>query len=126
MLTTVLVAEDEPMIAMAVIDELGEAGFFTVGPFATTSQALAYCRKHTPDCAVLDVRLEDGESFPLADLLAQLDVPVVFHSGHAAPRDLTRRYPGRARLPEARPHFATRRDRRRNGCGRLSLAHSCA
>ncbi len=94
MLTTVLVAEDEPLIAMAVIDELGEAGFFTIGPFATTSQALAYCRKHTPDCAVLDVRLEDGESFPLADLLAQLRVPVVFHSGHAVPRDLTRRYPG--------------------------------
>ena len=94
MLTTVLVAEDEPLIAMAVIDELGEAGFFPIGPFATTSQALAYCRKHTPDCAVLDVRLEDGESFPLADLLAQLRVPVVFHSGHAVPRDLTRRYPG--------------------------------
>jgi DNA-binding response OmpR family regulator len=94
MLTTVLVAEDEPMIAMAVIDELSEAGFLAIGPFATTSQALAYCREHTPDCAVLDVRLEDGESFPLADLLAQRAVPVVFHSGHAAPRDLTQRYPG--------------------------------
>jgi CheY-like chemotaxis protein len=94
MLTTVLVAEDEPMIAMTVVDELGEAGFFTVGPFATTSQALAYCRKHTPDCAVLDVRLEDGESYPLADFLAQREVPVVFYSGHAAPHELMKRYPG--------------------------------
>lgn len=103
MLTTVLVAEDEPTIAMAVIDVLGEAGFFTVGPFATTAQALAYCRKHTPDCAVLDVRLEDGESFPLADFLAERDVPVVFHSGHAAPRELTQRYPGVRVCPKPAP-----------------------
>ena len=65
---TVLVAEDELLIAMDVMDELGAAGFVTVGPFAKTSQALDYCRSHTPDCAVLDVRLQDGESFPLADL----------------------------------------------------------
>ena len=103
MLITVLVAEDEPMIAMSVIDELGEAGFFTVGPFATTSQALAYCRKHTPDCAVLDVRLKDGESYPLADFLAQRAVPVVFHSGHAAPDELTQRYPGVRVCPKPAP-----------------------
>ena len=78
---------------MSVIDALGDAGFFTVGPFATNSQALAYCRKHVPDCAVLDVRLEDGESYPLADFLSERAVPVVFHSGDAAPLELARRYP---------------------------------
>jgi len=93
MLTTILIAEDDPLIAMTVIDALGDAGFFTVGPFTTTSQALAYCRKHVPDCAVLDVRLEDGESYPLADFLAERDVPVVFHSGDAAQQELARRYP---------------------------------
>lgn len=103
MLTTVLVAEDEPMIAMNVMDELGEAGFFAVGPFATTSQALAYCRKHTPDCAVLDLRLEDGESFPLADFLARLAVPVVFHSGSAGLDELTQRYPGVRVCPKPAP-----------------------
>lgn len=90
---TVLIAEDELLIAMDVMDELGAAGFVTIGPFARTAQALDYCRAHTPDCAVLDVRLQDGESFPLADLLAERKVPFVFHSGHAARKALTERYP---------------------------------
>jgi CheY-like chemotaxis protein len=94
MRTTVLVAEDEPMIAMTVMSELGEAGFLAVGPFTTTSQALAYCRKHTPDCAVLDLRLADGESYPLADFLAERAVPVIFYYADASPRDLAQRYPG--------------------------------
>lgn len=93
MSTTVLVAEDELLIAMDVMDELDAAGFVAIGPFAKTSQALDYCRRHTPDCAVLDVRLADGESFPLADLLAERNVPVVFHSGHASSKSLSERYP---------------------------------
>ena len=90
---TVLIAEDELLIAMDVMDELDAAGFVTVGPFAKTAQALEYCLAHMPDCAVLDVRLQDGESFPLADLLAQRNVPFVFHSGHAAHGALSARYP---------------------------------
>ena len=93
MAATVLVAEDELLIAMDVMDELGAAGFVAIGPFARTAQALEYCRSNTPDCAVLDVRLADGESYPLADLLAQKNVPVVFHSGHAPRQALNARYP---------------------------------
>jgi AmiR/NasT family two-component response regulator len=93
MSVTVLVAEDELLIAMDVMDELGAAGFVTIGPFARTQQAIEYCRSHDVDCAVLDVRLADGESYPLADLLAERKAPVVFHSGHAARGALMERYP---------------------------------
>ena len=75
------------------MDELGAAGFVAIGPFSKTSQALDYCRSNTPDCAVLDLRLADGESYPLADFLAARAVPVVFHSGHATPSALSARYP---------------------------------
>ncbi len=44
MSATVLVAEDELLIAMDVMDELDAAGFATIGPFAKTSQAIDYCR----------------------------------------------------------------------------------
>lgn len=97
---TVLVAEDELLIAMDVMDELGAAGFVTVGPFARTAQALEYCRSHTPDCAVLDIRLQDGESYPLADFLTERHIPVVFHSGHAARQALALRYPGARICPK--------------------------
>ena len=89
----VLVAEDEFLIALDVMDELDAAGFQTVGPFAEIGRALEYCRTRQPDCAVLDVRLRDGESYPLADWLAERRIPVVFHSAHASGRELKARYP---------------------------------
>jgi two-component system, response regulator PdtaR len=89
----VLIAEDEFLIAIDVIDELSAAGFEPVGPFSTTAQALEYCQAHTPDCAVLDVRLGDDVSLPIADLLTEREVPVIFYSGHASAAALRERYP---------------------------------
>ena len=100
MSTTVLVAEDEMLIAMDVMDELDMAGFQTIGPFPDTSGALDYCQRKLPDCAVLDVRLRDGESYPLADWLAAQQVPVVFHSAHASVRELSARYPNARVCPK--------------------------
>ncbi len=34
-------------------------------------------------CAILDVRLRDGEWFPAAERLREAGVPLIFHSGHA-------------------------------------------
>ncbi len=93
MSTTVLVAEDELLIAMDVMDELDMAGFQTIGPFAEIKGAMDYCQRKLPDCAVLDVNLRDGESYPLADWLAAQQVPVVFHSAHASLHELRARYP---------------------------------
>jgi two-component system, response regulator PdtaR len=102
-LPKVLVAEDELLIAMDIMDELSAAGFGTIGPFATRRQALDYCRMHTPDCAVLDVRLQDGDCFPLADYLAEHRVPIVFHSGHANRSALAERYNNAEVLPKPSP-----------------------
>ncbi len=103
MLPEVLVAEDELLIAMDIMDELSAAGFSTIGPFATRSQALDYCRTHTPDCAILDVRLQDGDCFPLADFLVAQRVPIIFHSGHANRLALSERYNDAAVLPKPSP-----------------------
>jgi DNA-binding NarL/FixJ family response regulator len=103
MSATVLVAEDELLIAMDLMDELGAAGFATVGPFSRVEHAIEYCRTNRPDCAVLDVRLQDGESYPLADYLSKCDVPMVFHSGHARPDNLEGRYPQMAICPKPSP-----------------------
>ena len=92
-MATILVAEDEFLIALDVMDELVSAGFDTIGPFPRTSEALDYCADNTPDCAVLDVRLVDGDSFPIADLLTARSVPIIFHSGHSSSAALNRRYP---------------------------------
>lgn len=69
-----------------------EAGWDVAGPFASIEQSTLYLKNNTPTCAVLDVRLIDGEVFPVADILAERNVPFVFHSGHADGRQLAQRY----------------------------------
>ena len=46
-----------------------------------------------PDCAILDVKIADGEVYPLADALADAGVPLIFHSGHVPPVEIAERYP---------------------------------
>ena len=93
---TVLLAEDEMLIAEDLRFELVRSGHHVVGPFPTTADALAAIQNEAPDVAVLDVRLLDGDVFPLAEQLRSRGTRIIFHSGHAKPAELI------ARFPEAR------------------------
>ena len=65
----VLVAEDECVISLMIEDVLAEAGFVVVGPAVSTSAALAHIDREVINCAVLDVKLVDGSSLPVAAAL---------------------------------------------------------
>ena len=65
----VLVAEDEALIGMMIEDELAQAGFEIVGPFATCADASHWLSTDTPDVAVLDHELRDG---PCTDVAVEL------------------------------------------------------
>lgn len=92
-LQRVLVAEDEMIIGVDLCDTVEEAGFQVEGPYDTAKSALESLERHRPDLAILDVRLEDGEVYPLADKLIAANVPVIFHSGEVAPGEVSGRYP---------------------------------
>ena len=92
----VFLVEDELLVAFDVQDILEEAGCQVEGPFTTVNAALRALEAARPDCAVLDVRLADGEVFPLANALQQAGIPIIFHSGHADESALGSRYPGAA------------------------------
>lgn len=79
--TTVLIAEDEPMVAALLEDLLTDAGY-RVFVGETLYQATALAGENAIDVAILDVRLGKQESFPLADSLRQRGVPLLFASGH--------------------------------------------
>ncbi len=81
---SVLIAEDEAIVAMGLVDVVEEAGGEVIGPFATVSACLECIKTQNPDLAILDLRLEDGESLCVASELVEKAVPVVFHSGHMA------------------------------------------
>ena len=47
----------------------------------------------TPDLAILDINLDDGEVYPLAERLMSANVPVIFHTGRVDPSEVSGRYP---------------------------------
>ncbi|WP_375249587.1 response regulator [Sphingomonas sp.] len=96
MAKSVMLVEDELFVALDVQMTVEEAGLAVAGPYATLEEALrALDGEAAPfACAILDVRLRDGEVFPAADRLSAAGIPIIFHSGHADPQGLEARYPG--------------------------------
>jgi CheY-like chemotaxis protein len=80
----ILVADDEPLIAMIIEDWLMELKFETLGPVGTVREALALLETTLPDAAILDVRLADGYSYAIAEQLRAKGIPFVFASGQDA------------------------------------------
>jgi len=90
---TVLVVEDEFIVAFDLAETVRDEGFMLAGPYAHGNEALQMLDRDEPDAAILDVQLADGEVYSLADRLTELGIPIVFHSGHEVPRELLARYP---------------------------------
>lgn len=91
---TVMVVEDEFIIALDLCDTVQELGLAVAGPFAERARAFEAIEQALPDAAILDVNIVDGEVFPLADVLMAKGVPIIFHSGHLPLDMVRRRYPG--------------------------------
>lgn len=93
MSSVVMVVEDEFFVALDIEDVLTGLGYEMDGPYPTVREAGDGLSAKTPDCAILDVRLKDGDVFPVADALHAAAVPIIFHSGHADDQQLRKRYP---------------------------------
>jgi DNA-binding response OmpR family regulator len=77
----VLVVEDEALISLMLEDALESAGAVVVGPASTVKGALDLLGEEAIDCAVLDVKLNDGISVPVAEALAALGIRFVIATG---------------------------------------------
>jgi DNA-binding response OmpR family regulator len=80
----VLVVEDEHLVALALADDLEDAGAIVVGPATTVEAALAFVEGDTIEMAVLDIKLQAELSFPVADALVARSVPFIFTTGFDA------------------------------------------
>lgn len=97
---TVLVVEDEFIIALDLTETVQDLGYAIDGPYADRENALKAVSRHLPDCAILDVNIRDGEVYPLADVLEAAGVPIIFHTSQAEPREVKRRYPRSLACPK--------------------------
>ncbi len=89
----VLVAEDELIIGFDLCDTVQEAGFEVEGPYDTAESASQAVDRRKPDLAILDIKLDDGEVYPLAEKLMAANVPVIFHSGNVGQKEVSERFP---------------------------------
>jgi DNA-binding response OmpR family regulator len=72
--------EDEALIALDIEDQLQNAGLQVVGVFRSCKTALDWLEDHSPDIAILDIELSDGNFAAIAQLLHERNVPFVVHS----------------------------------------------
>jgi len=78
--TDVLIIEDEPLIALNLQELVEGLGHRVVGMAQTRSEAVAMARAERPGLILADIRLQDESSGidAVNDLLADLEVPVIF------------------------------------------------
>ena len=103
MATRILVAEDEFITGFDLCDTVAEAGFEVEGPHAGISSAMLAFQKEKPDLAILDVQLDDGVVFPLAEKLTDENVPIIFHSGRDIEHEVNERFPDATTLAKPCP-----------------------
>ena len=100
----VLVLEDEPLIAMVLVDILEEAGCTVVGPAHDAEQAARLIAESSIDVAVLDVNLGSGHtSACIADSLKGAGTPFIFATGYG---EMGLRSTDRDTLRVDKPYFA--------------------
>ena len=79
-LADVLIIEDEPIIAMDIETIVRDLGHNVTGVAVTRDEAVAQARSNPPGLVLADIQLADGSSGidAVKDILARLDVPVIF------------------------------------------------
>ena len=81
---SVLIVEDEALVALMMEEILTEAGFTVCGLADTPEKALALARALAPSLAVIDVRLAGGEDgiALAATLAAERPIGILFATGN--------------------------------------------
>jgi response regulator NasT len=87
----VVVAEDEALIRMDIVEVLGEAGFDVVGEAADGETAVALVRDLLPDLVVMDITMPKLDGLSAAEIIGKERLaPVVMLTAFAQPEFVAR------------------------------------
>lgn len=82
--TTILIADDEHLVAEGMKDHLEALAFKVIGPAGDGQEAMELCTKFRPDMAVLDIQMPDVTGIEAADrIFTELAIPVVIFSAYS-------------------------------------------
>ncbi|WP_254913659.1 response regulator [Sphingobium sp. Z007] len=90
---SILIVEDEPIIAMLMAQDVEKMGGVVLGPFASVAEALVMLADTDISGAVMDANLLDRDITPVALHLLDRGVPFVIYSGTGLPPALAARIP---------------------------------
>ncbi|MCR6713438.1 MAG: response regulator [Demequina sp.] len=66
-----VVAEDEALIRMDIVETLREGGYEVVGEAANGEEAVAAAKEHKPDVVVMDIKMPVMDGITAAELIAK-------------------------------------------------------
>ncbi|MGE0007597.1 MAG: response regulator [Parvibaculaceae bacterium] len=87
---TILVVEDEPLVALMIEKLIVELGHAVAGPCATLAEARTAVDGQNFTAAILDINLAGQMVFPIADILVRRRIPFLFITGYEPERILQR------------------------------------
>lgn len=82
---TLMIVENEALVAMALRDELQDAGYRVLNLTERNAEALEVARAEKPDLALVNIRLAgDDDGIELAERLKAMGIPVLLISGQVS------------------------------------------
>lgn len=73
----VVVAEDESVIRLDIVETLRESGFDVIGEATNGLQAIELATSLKPDIVVMDIKMPELDGLSAAEKIAELKIPVV-------------------------------------------------
>lgn len=74
---TVIVAEDESLIRMDIVETLREHGFDVIAEAADGAEAVELANQHHPDLLVMDIKMPNMDGITAAEKLIDTKTPIV-------------------------------------------------
>jgi AmiR/NasT family two-component response regulator len=84
-LPRVVVAEDEAIIRLDIVETLREAGFDVVGQAGDGAEAVRLALELKPDLVLMDIKMPGTDGLQAAEILAEHNLPVVLLTAFSSP-----------------------------------------
>ena len=80
----VLIAEDDPLVAITLSDQLAELGHSVVAVASDGQEAIDMARREHPEIALLDIKMPNVDGISAAEqIAAELDIPMLMLTAYS-------------------------------------------